>query len=125
MWKEESVNKRVKSSIPKFSLCCKKGQIKLPKNPPTPSYLWQLYNDTKKGKQFRNASRIYNSMFAFTSSGGNVDNSINNGGSPYVYRLNGQNHHVFGALIPDVGQPPKFCQLYIYDTENEVCNRMH
>lgn len=124
MWKDESVNKRLKRATPKFSLCCRKGQVVLPKNPPTPSYLWQLYNDPKKGKHFQKCARIYNSMFAFTSCGGTVDNSINNGGSPYVYRLNGQNHHVFGALIPDGGQPPKFCQLYIYDTENEVSNRM-
>lgn len=105
-------------------MCCRKGQVSLPKNAATPSYLWQLYNDPKKGKHFQSCARIYNSMFAFTSSGGTVDNSINNGGSPYVYRLNGQNHHVFGSLIPDDGQPPKFCQLYIYDTENELSNRM-
>ena len=63
-------------------------------------------------------------MFAFTSMGGRVDNSINNGSSPYVYRLNGQNHHLFGSLIPNDGEDPKFCQLYIYDTENEVENRL-
>ncbi|KAL8154530.1 hypothetical protein AgCh_000046 [Apium graveolens] len=41
-----------------------------------------------------------------------------------VYRLNGQNHHVFGTLIPNDGDDPKFCQLYIYDTENEIENRV-
>ncbi|XP_074327708.1 uncharacterized protein LOC141665621 [Apium graveolens] len=56
--------------------------------------------------------------------GGTVDTSINNGGGPYIYRLNGQNHHVFGALIPDDDYTPEFCQLYIYDTENKLANRM-
>ena len=68
--------------------------------------------------------RLYNSIFAFTSTGGKVDNSVNCGGAPYVYRLNGQNHHLFGSLIPDEGEDPKFCQLYIYDTQNEVQNRL-
>lgn len=124
MWKEERVNKQTFRGRPKFSICCRKGHLTLPKPPPTPSYLWQLYNDPKKGKHFQNCARLYNSMFCFTSTGGHVDNSINNGGSPYIYRLNGQNHHVFGSLIPDDGKDPKFCQLYIYDTENEVSNRM-
>ena len=63
-------------------------------------------------------------MFSFTSTGGNVDHSINKGGCPYIYRLNGQNFHVFGSLIPNTGEEPKFCQLYIYDTANEITNRM-
>ena len=53
-----------------------------------------------------------------------MDHSINNGSSPYIYRLNGQNHHVFGTLIPNEGDDPKFCQLYIYDTGNELENRL-
>lgn len=67
---------------------------------------------------------MHNSMFSFTSIKGNVNHSINNRVGPYIYRLNGQNHHVFGALIPNDGDDPKFCQLYMYDTENEVSNRM-
>ncbi|XP_017217515.2 uncharacterized protein LOC108195093 [Daucus carota subsp. sativus] len=124
LWKEERVNKNVKKGMPEFSICCCRGQINLPKVPPTPSYLMQLYNDPKKGKSFRRNIRLYNTMFAFTSMGGKVDNSINTGRAPYIYRLNGQNHHVFGTLIPNEGKDPKFCQLYIYDTENEVDNRM-
>lgn len=124
MWKEERVNKNFKRGKPIFSICCRKGQINLPKAPPTPSYLWQLYNDPKMGPLFQRCSRIYNCMFSFTSTGGSIDHSINNGGGQYVYRLNGQNHHVFGSLIPNNEDTPKFCQLYIYDTENEVSNRM-
>ncbi|KAL8102297.1 hypothetical protein AgCh_026978 [Apium graveolens] len=124
MWKEERVNKSVVRGTPVFSLCCAKGQIKLPKEPPTPSFLWQLHTDKAKGQRFKDGMRLYNSIFAFTSTGGRVDNSINNGGAPYIYRLNGQNHHLFGSLIPPDGEDPKFCQLYIYDTENEISNRL-
>nr|XP_017255780.1 PREDICTED: uncharacterized protein LOC108225432 [Daucus carota subsp. sativus] len=83
-----------------------------------------LYTDKNKSKHFKQNIRLYNAMFSFTSTGGKVDYSINRGRAPYVYRLNGQNHHVFGTLIPDDGKDPKFCQLYIYDTEHEVQNRM-
>ena len=124
MWKEERVNKYVKKGTPEFSICCQKGEIDLPKEKPTPEYLLRLYCDEAKGARFRDSVRIYNSMFAFTSTGGRVDHSVNCGGAPYVYRLNGQNHHLFGSLIPDDGQPPKFCQLYIYDTANETNNRL-
>ncbi|KAK1396877.1 hypothetical protein POM88_006740 [Heracleum sosnowskyi] len=57
--------------------------------------------------------------FSLCCAKGRVDHSINCGDAPYIYRLNGQNHHLFGPLIPDDGEDPKICQLYIYDTENE------
>ncbi|GKE61639.1 hypothetical protein Tco_1512006, partial [Tanacetum coccineum] len=63
-------------------------------------------------------------MFSFISIGGNVDDSINRRGrGPYVFRLHGQTYHSMGSLLPKEGTPPKFAQLYIYDTENEVKNR--
>lgn len=85
MSKEERANKNVKKGTPNFSLCCGQGQIKLPPTPATPSYLKQLYGDRKKSSSFRRNIRLYNSMFAFTSMGGKVDNSINCGRTPYVY----------------------------------------
>ena len=124
LWHEERVNKGVTKGTPIFSICCKKGEVALPKPPETPPYLLSLYNDEERGRDFKRTIRLYNAMFAFTSAGGNVDHSINRGRGPYIYRLNGQNHHVFGSLIPDEGDTPKFCQLYIYDTANEVNNRL-
>ncbi|XP_074353399.1 uncharacterized protein LOC141692451 [Apium graveolens] len=123
MWKEERVNKSVVRGTPIFSLCCAKGQIKLSKEPPTP-FIWQLHTDKIKGQRFKDGMQLYNSIFAFTSTGGRVDNSINNRGAPYIYRLNGQNHHLFGSLILPDSEDPKFCQLYIYDIENEISNRL-
>ncbi|GJR83024.1 putative reverse transcriptase domain-containing protein [Tanacetum coccineum] len=37
----------------------------------------------------------------------------------------GQLYHWLGSLRPAEGEPPRFLQLYIYDTDNEVDNRMH
>lgn len=64
-------------------------------------------------------------LFAFTSMGANIDNSLNRGGGPYVFKINGQVHHRIGSLLPSEETPLKFSQLYIYyDTQNEIENRM-
>lgn len=73
---------------------------------------------------FRENIRAYNSIFAFTSIGGNIDHRVNNGTGPYVYCISGQNHHKIGSLLLVDGITPKFAQLYIYDTINKVPNRM-
>ncbi|GKE49610.1 hypothetical protein Tco_1480868 [Tanacetum coccineum] len=36
----------------------------------------------------------------------------------------GQIYHWIGSLCPTPGNPPRFLQLYIYDTQNEMANRM-
>nr|GEX45435.1 DNA helicase [Tanacetum cinerariifolium] len=59
-----------------------------------------------------------------TSLGVNVDNSINNGKGPYIFRVSGQIYHWIGSMCPEEGSDPRFLQLYIYDTTNEVKNRM-
>ncbi|KAL8140659.1 LOW QUALITY PROTEIN: hypothetical protein V2J09_006680 [Rumex salicifolius] len=51
--------------------------------------------------------------------------TLNKGHGPYSFRLNGQNCHRMGTLMPGTGYRPKFSQLYIYDTENEEQNRIH
>ncbi|XP_019160467.1 PREDICTED: uncharacterized protein LOC109157040 [Ipomoea nil] len=57
--------------------------------------------------------------------GGKIDRTINNGTSPSIFRINGQNFHRIGSLAPSVGIQPKFSQLYIHDTENEIENRFN
>ena len=77
-----------------------------------------------RSSKFQENIRAYNSFFAFTSMGANVDDSVNDKPWPYIFRINGQNHHKIGSLMPTPGQTAKFAQLYIYDTKNEVSNRM-
>ncbi|XP_074347408.1 uncharacterized protein LOC141686262 [Apium graveolens] len=59
------------------------------------------------------------------SSGGRVDHTINRGRAPYCFKVRGQNLHFIGSLLPEDGDNPKYCQLYIYDKENELSNRMN
>jgi hypothetical protein len=63
-------------------------------------------------------------MFAFTSPGMKIDNTFNKGRGPPTIRIQGQTCHRMGSLLPLPGQSPQFAQLYIYDTNNEINNRM-
>ncbi|XP_070050497.1 uncharacterized protein [Nicotiana tomentosiformis] len=57
--------------------------------------------------------------------GGKVDVSVNKTKGPRTFRLSGQNYYQIGSLLPPEGSSPKFAQSYIYDTENEVKNKIH
>ena len=59
------------------------------------------------------------------SMGEKVDHRINDGRGPYVFWLNNQNRHIIRALLPANGLNPSFAQLYFYDTNNEVQNRIN
>ena len=76
-------------------------------------------------KKFMKNIRQYNCLFAFTSMGANIDRSVNDGRGPPIFKISGQVHHRIGSLLPADGSAPKFLQLYIYDTSNEVQNRIN
>lgn len=59
-----------------------------------------------------------------TSLGAQIDDSVNVGSGPYVFKVSGQIYHQIGRFYPDPDRPPRFLQLYIYDTVNEVQNRL-
>ncbi|GKF22964.1 hypothetical protein Tco_0075286, partial [Tanacetum coccineum] len=64
-------------------------------------------------------------VFAMMSFGAKIDDSVDRGRGPYVFKVSGQVYHRIGSLCPEDGHPPCFLQLYIYDMQNEVGNRMH
>ncbi|GKA46793.1 hypothetical protein Tco_0739676 [Tanacetum coccineum] len=126
LWHAESSIGNTHANSESYSLCCGRGKVMLPtalKNPP--KLLMDLINRKHaKSTNFIDNIRRYNSMFAFTSMGGRQDKSVNTGRGPYCYRIQGMNYHRMGSLLPDKGKPPMFSQLYIYDTENEIQNRI-
>ncbi|KAL6876350.1 hypothetical protein ACP4OV_012922 [Aristida adscensionis] len=61
---------------------------------------------------------------AFTFMGAKIDHAINRAAGPYVFKINGQVYHRIGSLLPPEGEPPQFAELYIYDTDHEIDNRM-
>jgi len=126
LWEEERIKKLTNSSSPKFNLCCGNGKVALPPTKEPPAYLKDLiFNATTPSrKHFLDNIRAYNTMFSFTSMGGKVDHTVTNSRGPYSFRLYGENYHRLGSLLPVQGQPPRFAQLYIYDTQNEIDNRL-
>jgi hypothetical protein len=125
VWYEERAEKSKYHVDPEFSICCQKGQVELPLIGKPPDLLLSLINGSDhRSKHFKENIRAYNSMFAFTSMGGKIKDSINDGGGPPQFILGGQNYHRIGSLLPQPGTTPKFAQLYIYDTQHEVENRV-
>lgn len=125
MWYAERTEKRRNTNTPKFSLCCLQGKIKLELLQPAPEPLQNLFhNRDRKSKLFLENIRQFNMMFSFTSMGGKIDVSANDGTAPPMFIMSGENYHRIGSLLPETDNKPKFAQLYIYDTENEVSNRM-
>ncbi|CAH1421925.1 unnamed protein product [Lactuca virosa] len=51
----------------------------------------------------------------------NVDEEINDGRGPYVFKVSGQISHKIGSFCPDPTKGPRFLQLYLFDADNEVC----
>ncbi|CAH1433200.1 unnamed protein product [Lactuca virosa] len=126
VWKGEAIRGNKDLRKTSYSICCYNGKVELPNLIHPPQLLLDLYSGvTEKSQNFIKNIRRYNIMFAFTSMDDKTDHVINSGGGPYVYRMHGQNYHIAGSLLPEEGELPKFCQLYIYDTDHEVDNRFN
>ncbi|KHN42445.1 hypothetical protein glysoja_033913, partial [Glycine soja] len=127
MWYDERVSKDKRTTNPRFSLCCGNDKVELPLLQSPPKYLYQLLYDhgTSDSKNYQQNIRTYNMMFAFTSAGIKFDKSINHSRGPPTIRIQGQPCHRIGSMLPMPGKEPKFAQLYIFDTENEVQNRIN
>lgn len=105
LWPQERVNKWRSTSSPKFSLCCMMGKVVLPPTRKPPNILAKLFKKQHLcSNNFLKHIRQYNNMFSFTSMGGKIDHAINNGGGPYVFRLNGENMHMIRSLLPLDGE---------------------
>ncbi|XP_028801017.1 uncharacterized protein LOC114756253 [Neltuma alba] len=126
MWFNEKVGSNKYARNPSFSMCCLKGKVQLPPLAPPPDQFVRLFFDEKtpSSRNFLTNIRTYNNMFSFTSMGGKIDYSKNSGGGPYSFVLSGINYHRIGSLLPPKGSKLVYSQLYIYDTDNEVCNRI-
>ncbi|XP_027077088.2 uncharacterized protein [Coffea arabica] len=115
--------KRFYMEPPKF--CCSAGEIHLAETQ-MPEKLVQLYKaNTPEAREFQLCIRSYNNMFAFTSLGVHYDKNFsrrNNG--IYTFRVQGQIYHFINPLVPSEGERATNLQLYFYDTQHEIANRM-
>ncbi|PWA64001.1 hypothetical protein CTI12_AA294800 [Artemisia annua] len=103
----------------KYNKCCAGGQVYHQKEIGPPMFFRQIFKD----KHFLDNIRAYNQMFSMTSFSAQIDD-FNDGRGPYVFKILGEVHHWIGTICPTNKNEPKFMQLYIYDTHNEVANRL-
>jgi hypothetical protein len=96
-------------AVPKFGSCCLQGQIQLPPFHPAPATLRDLLcGRSPFAKEFKKNIRQYNAAFAFTSVGVNIDHKVTGTSGPYAFRIQGDLHHLSGALMPPDGRPAVF-----------------
>ncbi|KAH1193948.1 hypothetical protein GmHk_19G054864 [Glycine max] len=127
MWYNERISKHKNSTSLRFNLCCGDGKVELPLLQNPPKYLHRLLFDhnSADGRNYQQNIHTYNMMFAFTFAGIKLDKSINHSRGPPTIRIQGQPCHRIGSLLPMSGKEPKFAQLYIFDTDNEVQNSIN
>ena len=114
---------------PNFKQCCSDGKEVLPimgDLTTIPEILHLFEGNDNLSRDFRDNIRAYNSLLSFTSCGAKVDESllVERTGI-FTYRIHGEMYHLIGSIMPEEGQRPSFLQLYFYDTDNELDNRMH
>uniref|UniRef100_A0A0R0GI82 Helitron helicase-like domain-containing protein n=1 Tax=Glycine max TaxID=3847 RepID=A0A0R0GI82_SOYBN len=92
-----------------------------------PKFLQQILfeQNTTHAKNYQQSIRTDNMMFAFTSASIKFDKTISHSRGPPTIKIQGQPCHMIGSLLPMPRKEPKFAQLYIYETENEVHNRIN
>ncbi|KAL6536814.1 hypothetical protein OROHE_012398 [Orobanche hederae] len=91
-----------------------------------PQQLWNLYTstDSTSAVHFQKRCRTYNNTTAFSSLGITYDRTLaqSNKGI-YTLRIQGAVYHFIRSLIPPAG-PGYQLQLYFFDSENELHNRL-
>ncbi|PWA92861.1 K-box region and MADS-box transcription factor family protein [Artemisia annua] len=120
-WYEERLSHSTRRSGPLYNRCCHGGRVRLFIPHDYPTCIKLLFSDN----HFMKNIRAYNQMFAMTSLGASIDDSVNVGRGPYIFKVSGQIYHRIGRLCPEDDADPRFLQLYIYDTNREVDNRLN
>ncbi|KAK1370908.1 hypothetical protein POM88_037000 [Heracleum sosnowskyi] len=125
VWAAELTGRHIGSGPKGYSICCGKGKVHLPLLREAPPELMALLTGNGgRERKFQQNNCIYNTIFALCSFGGTVDEAINNGSGPYVFRVNLQTYHSIGSLVPPDGRTPKFAQFYMYDGQEAVDYRL-
>ena len=110
----------------KFTLCCSDGAVRIPPVKEPPQILKQLLTgNTNRDKDFRQSVRAYNSSLAFASMCLTGMEFTFKTKGPYCYRINGQVYHAISQIEPEFGRKPGFSQIYIYDDQIQLENRLN
>ncbi|XP_071718058.1 uncharacterized protein [Rutidosis leptorrhynchoides] len=97
-WRIKGLKRHFKDKQIHYHCCCENGHVVLQhfaKPPP-------LFKQLLQTQTFLDNIRAYNQMFSTTSFGPRVDDSINDGRSPYVFKVSGQIYHWIDRLYSEV-----------------------
>jgi hypothetical protein len=105
---ERTPNTQHDGSIAYYN-CCKGGKVSIPPYKPRSEPLASLakFDEDSTVKTFMQHIRQYNCLFAFTSMGAHIDDSVNDDRGPPLFQICGQVHHQIGSLLPFDGSPPQ------------------
>jgi len=101
---------------PKFGMYYLQGQIQLSSLQPLTGILYNyLTGNDYSSREFYNNIQQYNTTFAMTSVEVKIDNSVTRQSGPYCFKIQGELHHLTGALLPHADQTLIYVQIYILD----------
>ena len=122
-WLSEKVA-NTPEQYPEFTACCQRGHVELRYQSRPPDILQELFDgNDRPAKKFRTNIRQYNMALSFTSLGVTEDKVVNCRGG-WVFRVQGELCHLIGSLRPDDGDSPSYAQLYIFDAQLALEQRM-
>nr|GEX80268.1 helitron helicase-like domain-containing protein [Tanacetum cinerariifolium] len=102
-WYEERMKDTQRRTCPAYHHCCMAGRVVIRTYQIYLEYIKLLLRDC----HFMENIRAYNQMFSITSFGVRVDESVDIGRGPYVFKIVGQLYHWLGSLCPTEGDPPR------------------
>ena len=112
---------------PKFSMCCLKGQVKLPDESEPPQLIARLLcKYDSYSKLFLQYIRTFNNIFAFASFGTTVKlhPSVSNlAPGPWHFGIGGVPYHRTPSLRPDKNDH-RFAQIYFLDPADSIQLRL-
>nr|GEZ02806.1 DNA helicase [Tanacetum cinerariifolium] len=122
-WYVEHLKGHPHNQAPEYHLCCGGGRIQMQPPREPPEYIKSLFQN----KHFMENIWAFNQMFAMTSFGEKIDESINIGRGSYVFKVSGQIYHWIGSLCPPVREPPSQLEhgiveglIHFLDAHNEL-----
>ncbi|GJT16439.1 DNA helicase [Tanacetum coccineum] len=92
-WYEERIKDTRRRTRPAYHRCCMAGRVVIRTYQIYPEYIKLLLRD----RHFMENKRAYNQMFSMTSLGARIDESVNIGRGPYVFKISGQLYHWLGS----------------------------
>nr|GEW84697.1 helitron helicase-like domain-containing protein [Tanacetum cinerariifolium] len=108
-WYNERIRNNNCGRRVEYHLCCEGGKIYMRPTPDLPVFIQQFLTNS----HFMEHIRAYNQMFAMTSFGAKVDDTVNNGKGPYVFKVSGQIYHWIGFLLSG-RRPPLALSATLY-----------